>query len=59
MRQLYGVLVFIEDQGRGLPSVLKSTMDSIGMLMSTRHDDDEGEESRRWEDVVGEFAERQ
>ena len=37
--------------------MLKSAADSVGMLMSTWHDDDDDEErSRRWEDVF-EFAE--
>ena len=37
----YHILILIEDQGRGSPVVLKSTMDGIGMLMSTWCDDEE------------------
>ena len=54
LKMTYCITILVEDQGRGLPVVLKSTVDGVVALVSTWHDD---EESRRVEDgrmcVVG------
>ena len=43
MKQLYQILVLIEDERRSLSGLLESMADSINVLMSTRHDDEEEE----------------